>query len=353
MYSLPRQVSYKRQLLDTKADKTTFSLMATMKAIRVHMFGDSSQLKCETDVPRPQPDEDQVLVRTKAIGVNPLEAFVRTGGFGPQPFPYIPGMDFAGTVEQVGNNVKSVRKGDRVYGSTMDTTNNAYAEYVAVKENYVHPLPDVLTYSQGAAIPIPYFTAYRALFHQANAKSGETLFVHGASGGVGVASVQLARGAGLRVVGTAGTAAGAELVKKVGANLAFIHREDGYIEKVKDALGEGGADIVLENVANKNLNKALSVVRKGGRIAVVGGVGEVTINSLDLLLKEVTIHGVLFFRMSGEDLIQARSVVHAGIDAGWLRPHIWRELPLEKAAEAQDLLSSGIGAQGKVVLKLK
>ena len=327
--------------------------MATMKAIRVHMFGDSRQLKYESDVPQPKPDVDQVLVRAKAIGVNPLEAYVRTGGFGPQPFPYIPGMDFAGIVEQIGTNVKGVRKGDRVYGSSTDTSNNAYAEYVAVKANYVHPLPDVLTFSQGAAIAVPYFTAYRALFHRANAKPGETLFVHGASGGVGVAAVQLAHGAGLRVIGTAGTAAGAELVKKVGADLVFIHHEEGYIDKVKDALGEGGADIVMENVANKNLKKALDVVGKGGRIAVVGGVGEVAINTLDLLLKEVTVYGVLFFRMSAEDLFQARSTVQAGIKAGWLRPQIWRELPLEKAAEAQDLLSSGSGAQGKIVLKLK
>ena len=245
-----------------------------MKAIRVHKFGDAKEMKYETSVAVPQPQEDQVLVRVKAIGVNPLEAIVRSGGFGPQPFPYIPGMDFSGTVERVGSKVKEVRKGDRVYGSTTDTVNNAYAEFVAVKEIFVHPLPEVLSYSQGAAIPVPYFTAYRALFHLCCAKSGEKLFVHGASGGVGVAAVQLARGAGLRVIGTAGTCAGAEMVKKIGAEQVFNHHEEGYIDKVKAALGEGGADIVLENVANKNLKTSIDVVGAGGRIAAVGGVGK-------------------------------------------------------------------------------
>ena len=325
-------------------------MMATMKAIRVHQFGDSKQLKLESNVPCPQPDEDQVLVQVKAIGVNPLDPYVRTGGFGPQPFPYIPGMDFAGTVKEVGSKVTAVKKGDRVYGSTTDGMNNAYAEYVAVKENFVHPLSDTLSYSQGAAIPVPYFTAYRALVYSAKAQPGETVLVHGASGGVGVAAVQLARGMGLRVIGTAGTLAGAELVKNAGAHHVFNHREDDYIYKVKEAIGEGGVDIVIENVANKNLKKDLEVVGGGGRIALVGGIGGISINPLELLLREVVIVGAFFFRMSNQQLFQTRSAIQAGIDAGWICPQIWQELPLEKASEAHDLIASGSGARGKIVL---
>lgn len=324
-----------------------------MKAIRVHNFGGSEQLKYENDVPRPRPEDNQVLVRVKAVGVNPLDSYVRTGGFGPQPFPYIPGMDFAGVVEQVGANVSAVRRGDRVYGSTTNVMNNAYAEYVAVKENFVHPLPDELSYSQGAAIPVPYFTAYRALVHLAAAQPGETVLVHGASGGVGVAAVQLARWLGLQVVGTAGTPAGIELVKNAGAQHVFNHREEGYIEKMKEAIGVGGADIVVENVAHKNLKKDLDVVGTGGRIVLIGGIGDIAINPLELLLREVTIFGVIFFRMSEQQLFQSRCAIEAGIKAGWIRPQIWQELPLEKASEAQDLLASGSGARGKVILKLE
>ena len=322
-----------------------------MKAIRVHKFGDSKEMKYEVDVPRPQPAEDHILIKVKAIGVNPVDAYVRSGGFGPQPFPYIPGMDFAGTVEQIGGKaLTDVKKGDRVYGSTIYSTNDAYAEYVAVKDSFVLPLSDALSYSQGAAIPVPYFTAYRALFHTAHAVPGETVFIHGASGGVGVAAAQLARGAGLRVIGTAGTSSGAELVKKAGAEQVFNHREEGYIDKVKAALGEGGADIVIENVANKNLKTAVDLAGNGGRVAVIGGLGEVPVNTLPLLLKEVTIFGVLFFKMTSKQLHEAQCAIQAGIDAGWLRPHIWCEMPLEKAAEAQNLLSNGNGAKGKVVL---
>ena len=325
--------------------------MATMKAIRVYKFGDSKEMKFELNVSRPRlTDNNQVLVKINAIGVNPVDAYVRIGGFGPLPFPYIPGMDFAGTVEQLGDKVTGVKKGDRVYGSTTHSTNGAYAEYVAVKESFVHPLPETLSYSQGAAIAVPYFTAYRALFHRAQAIPGETVFIHGASGGVGVASVQLAHSAGLRVIGTAGTMSGAELVKQAGAERVFNHREEGYIDKVKSALGEGGADIVLENVANKNLQTAVNLAGNGGRVVVVGGVGETPINPLALLLKEVTIFGLTLFKVTSKQVYETRSAIQAGIEAGWLRPHIWCEMPLEKAAEAHDLLASGSGARGKVVL---
>ena len=323
-----------------------------MKAIRVHQFGDSKQLKLENNVPIPQVGDNQVLVSVKAMGVNPLDVYVRTGGLGPQPFPYIPGMDFAGIVKKVGSKVSSVKEGDRVYGSTTEGMNNAYAEYVAVKENFVHPLPEVLTFSQGAAIPLPYFTAYRALFHLAKAKPGETVLVHGASGGVGLAAVQFAKSRGLRVIGTAGTHAGETLVKNAGACHVFNHREDGYINKVKEAIGKGGADIVIENVANINLNKDIDLVGEDGRIALIGGLGDIVINPLNLFLREIIIFGVSFLRMTEQQIFQTRNAIQAGIEAGWISPQIWKELPLKKASEAHDLLSSGSGAQGKLILKL-
>ena len=324
--------------------------ITTMKAIRVHQFGDSKQLQFECNVPKPQTKDNEVLIKVRSVGVNPIDSFVRAGSFSPQPFPYIPGMDFAGTVEQVGSKVTAVKEGDRVYGSTTDGMNNAYAEYVAVKENFVHPLPDELSYSQGAAIPVPYFTAYRALIHLANAQPGETVFVHGASGGVGIAAVQIAHGMGMRVIGTAGTPQGEELVRKSGADHVVNHREEGYIETVRKAVGDKGADIVIENAANKNLKNDIDLVCAGGRIGVVGGLGDISINPLNLLLKEVAVFGVYFFKISSQQLLQTRNAIRAGVEAGWLRPQIWKELPLEKASEAHDLLCSGSGAQGKIVL---
>jgi NADPH2:quinone reductase len=181
----------------------------TVKAIRVHEFGGPEVLRLE-EVPDPRPGPGQVVVRIRAAGVNPVETYVRNGMNPAQPRPYTPGADAAGTVEAVGEGVTRVEVGDRVYtaGTAKGTTYGSYAELTLCDEDQVHPLPENVSFEQGAAVNIPYATAYRALFQRAKAVSNETVLVHGASGGVGTAAVQLAAAHGLRVIGTAGTERG-------------------------------------------------------------------------------------------------------------------------------------------------
>jgi NADPH:quinone reductase len=196
------------------------------------------------------------------------------------PLPYTPGSDGAGVVEAVGEGVKKVRANDRVY--TGRTASGSYAEYAIALEEEVHPLPAKVDFKQGAGIWVPYGTAYHALYHQAKAHASETVLVHGASGGVGLAAVQIGRAMGLRVLGTAGTPTGLEIAKREGAHAVFDHRKAGYQDEILQATGNRGVDIILEMLANVNLFHDTKLLANNGRIIVIGSRGEVTINPREL-----------------------------------------------------------------------
>src|ERR1700693_286643 len=192
-----------------------------MRAIRVSQFGGPEVLKLE-EVPTPTPAAGQVLVHVRAIGVNPYDTNMRAGTYAVKPpLPYTPGSDAAGVVEAVGSGVTKLKAGDRVY--TAKTMTGAYAEYTLTLEDQAQKLPANITFDQGAAIWVPYGTAYHALKQEAKGRAGETVLVHGASGGVGSAAVQIARAEGLTVFGTAGTDRGLDLIKREGAHQAFNH----------------------------------------------------------------------------------------------------------------------------------
>jgi NADPH2:quinone reductase len=252
-----------------------------MKAIRVHKFGGPEVLQLD-DVPDPKPGPGQVLVRIRAAGVNPVDTYIRTGTYTMTPaLPYVPGADAAGVVDAVGDGVKRVRKGDRVYvvRTAGPPLTGGYAELAVCHEPLVQPLPSGVSFSQGAAVAVPYGTAYRGLHHKAHARPGETVLVHGASGGVGIAAVQLAKAHGMTVVGTAGSERGRTLVAEHGAHHVLDHTAPDYLQKLM-ALTEGrGADVILEMLANVNLQKDLDVVARFGRIIVIGNRGAIEINA--------------------------------------------------------------------------
>src|SRR5215470_1847251 len=203
-----------------------------MKAIRVSEFGGPEMLRL-IDVPDPRPDAGHVLVRVKAAGINPVDAYIRAGTYPRKPnLPYTPGTDAAGIVEAVGANVKRFKAGDRVY--TNGSITGVCAELTLCDETRVHRLPSNTSFAQGAALGVPYGTAYRALFQRGRGKAGETVLVHGATGGVGVACVQIARAAGFTVIGTGGTKEGRTLVSEQGAHHVFDHRATDYHTQLMD-----------------------------------------------------------------------------------------------------------------------
>jgi NADPH2:quinone reductase len=258
-----------------------------MKAIRVHEFGGPEVLKFE-EVATPKPLGGEVLVHIHAAGVNPYDTYMRAGTYALKPtLPYTPGSDGAGTVEAVGEGVKKVRRGDRVY--TGRTLTGAYAEYALALEEQVHPLPANIDFKQGAGIWVPYGTAYHALHHSANAHASETVLVHGASGGVGIAALQIARAVGLKVLGTAGTPRGLELARREGAHQVFDHRKPGYQEEILQTTGNRGVDIILEMLANVNLSHDTRLLANNGRVIVIGSRGEVTINPRELMGRRASI----------------------------------------------------------------
>jgi NADPH:quinone reductase len=318
-----------------------------MKTIRVHEFGGPDVLKLE-QAQDLKPGPGQVLVRVKGIGVNPVDTYIRSGNHAVRPsLPYTPGIDAAGDVEEVGEGVSKVAAGDRVY--VGGTISGAYAELALCNESQVHQLPQQISYVQGAAINVPYATAFRALFQRAKAVAAESVLVHGASGGVGIASVQLARAAGLKVIGTGGTDEGRDLVAKEGAHHVLDHRAPGYLEEVLALTGGKGADVILEMLANVNLGNDLKVLAKLGRVVVIGNRGNVEINPRDAMVRDAVIFGMTLFNASEQELASVHAALVAGLENGTLRPIVGREMPLEDAPRAHHTVLEP-GAFGKIVL---
>jgi len=318
-----------------------------MKAIRVHEFGGPEVLRPE-EVAEPQPGEGEVLVRVCAAGVNPVDTYIRSGVHAIKPsLPYTPGLDAAGVVEAVGAGVTRVAAGDRVY--TAGTVSGAYAELTVCKESQVYRLPERVSFAQGAGVFTPYATAYRALFNRGRGKAGESLLVHGASGGVGTAAVQFARAAGFKVIGTGGTEEGRRLVAEQGAHHVLDHRAPDYLEQLKTLTGGEGVDIILEMLSNVNLGKDLDVLAKGGRVVVVGSRGAVEINPRALMTRDASIHGLTLFNATPQELEGVHAAIGAGLENGTLNPVVGRELPLADAARAHEAVLEP-GAYGKIVL---
>src|SRR5436190_5451914 len=317
-----------------------------MKAIRVEEFGGPEVMKL-AEVPMPEPGPGQVLVRIHAAGINPVETYIRAGTYPRKPaLPFTPGNDGAGVIEQVGLDVK-LRKGDRVY--TAGSITGTYAEYALCQASQVHLLPANASFAQGAAVGTPYATAFRGLFQRGQAKEGETVLVHGASGGVGTAAVQLARARGLRVLGTAGTERGRELVREQGAEMVFDHRAPDYLAQIMDATAGRGVDVILEMLANVNLGKDLTILAMRGRVVVVGNRGRVEIDARDTMSRDADIRGMVLPNTPAEEMAEIHAALVAGLDDGTLRPVIGKELPLDDAPEAHRAVMEP-GAFGKIVL---
>ncbi|EHQ31094.1 NADP-dependent oxidoreductase [Mucilaginibacter paludis] len=303
-----------------------------MKAIQFTGYGNSDVIKL-SEVEKPAPKANEVLIRVAATTVNPMEIKVRSGFFKnqiPINFPYTPGADAAGTVEAIGNEVSRIKVGDKVFASTFGGT---YAEYVAIKADQVAAIPTGLNFNEAAALAIPLVTAYTFLIEEGNVQAGQKILIHGAAGAVGGIMVQMAKALGAYVIGTA-SGNGVDLVKALGADEIIDYKKQDFTQLVKDA------DVVIDLVGGETQVKSFDVVKKGGLL-----LSAVMPPSAELAAQK----GISARFASSEASYKKLEYGRQLVEQGKIKTEIAQVLKLEEAAAAQDLVSKG-GLNGKVVL---
>ena len=326
------------------------SLNSSMKAIQVRAFGGPEVLGL-CDVPDLQPGQGQVVVRLAAAGVNPVETYIRSGAYAKLPaLPWTPGSDGAGVVESVGAGVEGkFRAGQRVW--VAGSVSGTYAEAAVCDAGRVFALPETATFEQGAALGVPYATAFRALIQRGGAKAGETVLVHGATGGVGVGVVQFAKAAGLRVLATGGSGEGRKLLAGLGADGIFDHSTEDCADAIRAATDGKGVDLIVEMLANVNLARDLPLLGRGGRVVVVGSRGSIEINPRDLMLRDADVRGVMLANTPAAELTECHTAIGRGLATGSLNPIIGEAFPLGDAAAAHRAVLAS-GHRGKIVLRM-
>ena len=308
---------------------------ATMKAIRYHNVGGPEVLKYE-DAPRPSPGEGELLVRVRAAGVNPVDAKVRAGGFGPGgKMPSIPGYDLAGVVEEIGPGTTRFKKGDEVFAYLNLRRAGAYAQYALVKEDEVAAKPGKASFAEAAAVPLAALTAWQALVETAKLEPGQTVLIHGGSGGVGSFAIQIAKARGAKVIATASTR-NQQILKELGADQAIDYTTTKFEDVAKDV------DVVLDTVAGETLARSYGVVKKGGIIVSILAPP----NKEELSKREIR-GQVILVRPHAEMLGEIGKL----IEAGKVKPVVSQVLPLAEAAKAHQQIETG-HTRGKIVLKV-
>ncbi|CAI4222198.1 unnamed protein product [Auanema sp. JU1783] len=324
--------------------------LTTMRAAVINKFGPAENIEICSNVAIPKITEpNQILIKVEASGVNPVDTYIRSGNYNKLPqLPYTPGRDGAGVVNQVGSAVTKVRPGDRVW-FTLPTTGSA-AEYALTSSN-VFCLPDCLTFAEGSRLGIPFMTAYRALVLRGQAKKGDKILIHGASGSVGVAAVQLANMYGMIVVGTAGSGDGLNLVKKLGAQNVFNHRSGSYVNEIKEKYPEG-FDLILEMAAHINLSHDLGLLKKNGRIGVIGCRGDVNISPRQLMSSETTIFGVMLGHSTPEEFEQMGLEITSLLNSE-CKPLVSRVYALDEISKAHEHIINNDTTLGSITLELR
>lgn len=326
-----------------------------MRAITIPVPGGPEAL-VPTDRPDPIPSRGEVRVRVRAAGVNRADLLQRMGRYpAPADAPQdIPGLEYAGVVDALGEGVTELAVGDRVFGLVPG---GAYAERITVHARGAARLPDGLTFVEGGAIPEAFITAYDAMVTQAGLAAGERVLVQAAGSGVGTAALQIARAIGATAIGTARTAAKLERARGLGLSHGVVAQGGAFAQGVLAATGGQGADVVLELVGGQYVAEDLGCVAPLGRIILVGMLagGSVELDLGALLRRRVTLRGTVLRSRPLEERLVAMQAFSRHLvplfESGALRPVVDRVFPLERAADAHAYVATNDGF-GKVVLEL-
>lgn len=325
-----------------------------MKAIVVSQYGEADELELK-EIKEQKPNANELRVRLYAAGVNPAEVYITTGNYAfyKPELPFTPGFDGAGVVDAVGTEVKGFKEGDRVYIAALLAERNTgtYAEKVVVDAEVVHHLPLEVSYEEGASLGVPGLAAYRSLFQRAKLKAGEKVLIHGASGGVGILAVQMASAIGAQVIGTASTEEGRQLIQSVGADYAIPHVTKDNIDLVLELTEGKGPDVIIEMLANVNLETDLEMIAQYGRIVVVGNRGSLEFNPRTTMAKEADIMGMAIWNFRPNEYQEALSALQGFLKSKLIKPIIGESLALAEAGRAQkEIIDSK--SIGKMILKI-
>src|SRR5262245_50255165 len=330
-----------------------------MKAAYIDRTGPAEATIQHGDLPKPQPIGSQVLVRTGAVAVNPIDTYLRNGAnYWELPKPFIIGCDCAGTVEAVGPQARRFQPDDRVWGSNQGLLGRqgTFAEYCTVDEQWLYPTPSNVSDEAAAACALVGITAHLGLFRAAQLEAGETIFVNGGSGGVGSIVAQMAIAKGARDLATAGSPEKIAAVKKFGGDLAVNYKTDDVAAAVK-SFAPAGVNVYWETVREPDFDRIVSYLAERGRVILMAGrdarpafpVGP-------FYVKGCSLHGFVMFKATAEEQRACADDINQWLLAGKLKPRIGRTLPLSQAAAAHKLqeentLQKSGTLSGKIVLK--
>jgi len=346
-----------------------------MKAARFHSFGGPEVLQYE-DAPAPHPGPNDVLLQLKAAALNHLDLWVRSGAREKNiPLPHIPGSDGAGTIAQVGSEVRGYKSGDRVlispglscgrcaqclrgrdnlcreYRVLGTKEDGTYAEFLALPAVNILPIPDGLDFTEAAAIPLVFLTAWHMLVTLAKISPGETVLVHGAGSGVGSAAIQIARMLGTRVITTAGSPEKLQKAKLLGAHELIDYQEKDFADEVRRLTDKRGADVVFEHIGGTVFEKSITVLAKGGRLVTCGATSAYNA-SVDIRYIYSRHQSLFGSWMGGKgELIDVLKFFEGGSKARQLQPVIDSIFPLNRAADAQRKMEERKNF-GKIVLSM-
>jgi NADPH2:quinone reductase len=322
-----------------------------MKAIKISNYGDAGVLKLSDAEPKPSAGLGQALVKIHAAGVNFVDIYQRRGTY-PVKVPYIPGLEAAGVVEAVGDKITGLRPGDRVaYTGHL----GSYSEYTAIDADRLVKLPDGISFEQGAAFPLQGMTAHYLIHEFRQPKSGDTVLIHAAAGGVGLLLVQWAKHLGATVIGTVSTDEKAKIANEAGADHVVLYTKQDFVAETKRITGGKGAELILDGVSKATFSGDLEAVALRGHIVVFGSASgaadPIAPNSLGA--KSISISGGSLgnFIATHKELVMRSTEVLNAVKAGWLKLRIDYTFPLEEAEKAHRMLE-GRQTIGKVLLRV-